>query len=200
MVLFGFLSEKPEYSAKIKPFIALAPVTTVGHIKSPIRYIADIPLIKSIATLIGGELNLPETLINLFANRVCEWTGIKGICTSIFYLFGGYDPQQFNTTRLPLYIAHGFEGTSWWNLVHFGQSIKSNRFAKFDFGLIGNLRKYGSWKPPQYNLAAIDSKNIILISSPSDPLADPDDIEQLRKSLQGKFIVDNLFTINTIFV
>lgn len=39
-IMFGLLATKPEYNEIVKPFIALAPVASVGHVESPIRYFA----------------------------------------------------------------------------------------------------------------------------------------------------------------
>lgn len=39
-IMFGLLATKPEYNDIVKPFIALAPVASVGHVESPIRYFA----------------------------------------------------------------------------------------------------------------------------------------------------------------
>ncbi|KAL1482214.1 hypothetical protein MTO96_033951 [Rhipicephalus appendiculatus] len=40
LVLFGLLAERPEYNDKIELFAAMAPVTTVTYMRSPIRYLA----------------------------------------------------------------------------------------------------------------------------------------------------------------
>ncbi|XP_015783042.1 gastric triacylglycerol lipase [Tetranychus urticae] len=187
MQLFGLLSEKPEYSAKVKPFISLAPVTHMAHITSPVRLIAKVPFLQKIAKLLGGELRLPTTLIDLFADKICEEKLVKEMCASIFYLFGGHS-EQFNTTRLPVYIAQGFWASSWWNLVHYGQAINNDRFAKFDFGWIENYQRYGSLKPAEYKMSAINSQDIFILSAVNDPLANRQDMETLRKSLQVPFI------------
>uniref|UniRef100_T1K486 Uncharacterized protein n=1 Tax=Tetranychus urticae TaxID=32264 RepID=T1K486_TETUR len=107
----------------------------------------------------------------------------KEMCASIFYLFGGHS-EQFNTTRLPVYIAQCFWATSWWNLVHYGQAINNDRFAKFDFGWIENYQRYGSLKPAEYKMGAINSQDIFILSAVNDPLANRQDMETLRKSLQ----------------
>jgi hypothetical protein len=42
--MFAKASEDQEFAKKIKIFLALGPVTTVGHITSPVRYLAKVRL------------------------------------------------------------------------------------------------------------------------------------------------------------
>ncbi|XP_053209378.1 gastric triacylglycerol lipase-like [Panonychus citri] len=187
-IIFGLLVEQPEYSKKINPFIALAPVAYVGHITTPIRPIAHIPGLKEALTVGGGEINLPKPLIDLAASEFCTRPLVDQTCASIFYLIGGYDPEQFNITRISVYVDGGFCGTSSWTLNHYAYNYVNDQFARYNFGPIGNLEKYGSIDPPKYNLSAINLGNIVLITSDFDPLSDPTDLMTLKKSLKVPFI------------
>ena len=40
LVMFGLLASQPRFNKIVKPFVALSPVAHVGHIKSPIKYLA----------------------------------------------------------------------------------------------------------------------------------------------------------------
>ena len=186
MIMFGFLSERPEYTDKVSPFVAMAPIAHVEHITSPIRYLTSIPGLMDFFFTIGGELTLPQILLDTMAQAVCDKTVIREACGSALFLVCGYDAAQFNYTRIAVYLTQALGGTSAWDLLHFGQNIINKGFLKFDYGPIGNLGQYGQIVPPKYDLGAIKSESIILLDSNNDPLSDPEDVEILRKSLKGK--------------
>lgn len=43
-------------------------------------------------------------------------------------------------------------GSSVKQLMHFAQEILSGHFRKYDYGIVGNLIKYGKLTPPDYAL------------------------------------------------
>lgn len=53
---------------------------------------------------------------------------------------------------LPLILTHTPAGTSVKQLLHYAQEILSGHFRKYDYGIIGNLLKYGKIAPPDYEL------------------------------------------------
>ncbi|RWS18703.1 gastric triacylglycerol lipase-like protein, partial [Leptotrombidium deliense] len=191
LIMFALLSERPEYAEIVKPFIALAPVAKVGHIKSPIRYLAENPLLMDFFYYKGGAFFPSSDLINYMAEQFCKFEVIADLCSNILFLFAGYDSTQLNITRLPVYVAHVPSTTSAWNVIHFGQMVVSNKFRKFDFGTIGNLRHYGTTHPPEYNMSRITSENIAIIHSMNDWLGDPEDVLFIQQQLEGKLIVDH---------
>jgi hypothetical protein len=65
------------------------------------------------------------------------------------------------------------------------QRVDLKNFAFYDYGTLRNSKIYGQSIPPNYNLSAITSKNIILISGVNDFLADPTDVDRLRSRLTG---------------
>ena len=67
----------------------------------------------------------------------------------------------------------------------------NKEFLRYDYGTLGNLRKYGSIRPPRYDLSKI-SAPVFLHYSQSDPMADVADVDRLFKELGnpiGKFLV-----------
>lgn len=48
-------------------------------------------------------------------------------------------------------LSHSPAGASTKQFLHFGQNHRAGKFRQYDYGF-GNLGKYGSWKPPEYNL------------------------------------------------
>ena len=191
LLMFGLLSTRPEFNDVIKPFVAMAPVSHVGHIKSPIRYIAHSPLVVEYFKRKGGPFLMNTDLIKKLSNY-CPYHIIKEMCESVTFLFCGPDSRQLNTTRFPVYVSHTPSGTSMLNIVHFAQMINNKKMTFYDYGSKMNKRKYGSKDPPEYPLEKITNQNIAMISSLNDWLADPEDVNILRQKLRVNLIDDYL--------
>ena len=75
--------------------------------------------------------------------------------------------------------------TSAQNLLHFEQLFSSNRFAKFDHGLVKNQELYGgSSLPPEYDLTSITFTNPLpVIYSDNDWFVPVSSVEALRADL-----------------
>jgi hypothetical protein len=82
-------------------------------------------------------------------------------------------------------VGHFPDGTSTLILAHLAQRVDLKNFAFYDYGILKNAKIYGQSMPPNYNLSAITSKNIILISGVNDFLAEPTDVDILRSQLKG---------------
>ncbi|XP_076351713.1 gastric triacylglycerol lipase-like isoform X2 [Tachypleus tridentatus] len=170
LTAFALLSEKTEYNKKVKTLFALAPVATVGYIKSPIKYLA--PYTKDIEVLfrlLGINEFLPNTkFIKFLGDLVCS-TEIRIFCEQVIFLFAGVDPKQTNATRLPVYISHNPAGTSTQNIVHFAQT-----------------------DPPEYLLEKITTP-VVLFWAQDDWLADAVDVALLQprlKHLKKSYLVN----------
>lgn len=186
LIMFGLLSERPEYADIVKPFISFAPVTSVGYITSPVRYLAQDFLLR-ILEYKGGEL-VPDGILRRIFGRICslKLINIPEACTSIAFLIaGGMDKTQINTTRIPIYLRDESYGTSSKNLVHFGQNVINKRYSKYNYGENGNQERYGVPQPPDYILERIRSKNLIFMTGQADAMADQIDLKILRTRLKG---------------
>jgi fermentation-respiration switch protein FrsA (DUF1100 family) len=63
---------------------------------------------------------------------------------------------------------------------------RTSSFAKYDYGLLGNLRRYGAPSPPLYSLSRIPTQKMLLINSARDALADPFDVARLVVELGNR--------------
>lgn len=187
--MFGLLATQPKYNDIIKPYIAMAPVTTVGNVKSPIRFLAKNPILLEYFKYKGGCFLPPAKYVKYIADRVCPGA-FGSLCEDLMFLFSGFDGKEMNKTRTPVYVSHTPAGTSAWDIVHWAQSVNSRRFSKFDYGSKMNRIKYNSDKPPEYKLKKITNKYIALFSAQNDWLADPDDVQALRDALCVDLIED----------
>ena len=87
--------------------------------------------------------------------------------------------------RLGVYTSHMPTSTSAQNLLHFDQLFTSNRFQKFDHGMITNLQVYGRRDPPEYPLANITHRDLYVIYSDNDWFVPLSGVEQLRTDLNA---------------
>jgi lysosomal acid lipase/cholesteryl ester hydrolase len=189
LIMFGVLSSIPKYNSLVKPFIALAPVTSVDESSSPLTHLAYVKPLLSIVRAYNGPFLPSNKLIKFVAKHVCRSKG-PDLCTNLIFLICGFDYAQWNQTRIPVYISQLPAGTSSKNMIHFSQNVKSGLFRKYDYGHFQNWRRYKSLHPPKYDLANITNKEIALFSSMNDWLATPANVDRIRIGLKVKLLED----------
>jgi lysosomal acid lipase/cholesteryl ester hydrolase len=188
--MFGLLATRPEYNDKIKPFVAMAPVAFVGHVKSPIKYIAHSRLLYEFLEKRGGAF-FPTSMFNrVLTDHFCPMSSFKYICSNVVFLLTGFNQEQLNSTRLPVYFANTPAGSSTKNILHYAQGVISKRFAKYNPEVYENKTLLERYSPPEYPLEKITSPYIALMSGLNDWLADPLDVEILRSKLRVKLLDD----------
>ena len=96
MMLFAGLSENKELQGRIKVAFALAPVTRLKNIYSPIKVFAPFESeFKITFEVLGIHQFLPSCeVIQLLADKVCPID--EKMCATISYLVAGYDKKGFN--------------------------------------------------------------------------------------------------------
>ncbi|RWS00483.1 gastric triacylglycerol lipase-like protein 2 [Dinothrombium tinctorium] len=191
MLMFGLLASQPQYCNIIRPFIALSPVTRMAHLKSPFALVCSNPSFFNYLYRRGGALIPNKRALNCICKKGCKFLLFREFCSTILFLFCGFDQEQLNKERLPTYMSHAPAGTSARNMAHLGQNMHSKKFQKFDYGCEKNLKKYGTDATPVYDLKNVDSKNIALLHSQNDFISDPEDLNFLRKEVKGKFFLDH---------
>jgi hypothetical protein len=182
--MFEVLSKSTPMNFIVKPFVALAPVATVGNSKSPIKYLGYDSFLVNHFLKHPGEYMDQGYLTELLAELFCRGPD-KYLCENLIFLLVGYDSVQMDLKRLPVYMSHLPTGTSKWNLVHFAQAVRSGRMQMLNLGKEGNLRCYGQSTAPLIPLGDISNPNIHLFRSDNDWLADPKDVQHLIDTLRG---------------
>ncbi|PFX17933.1 lysosomal acid lipase/cholesteryl ester hydrolase-like [Stylophora pistillata] len=189
LMAFAELSRNQDLAKKIKAVFGLGPVAYLGHMKSPLKLLADyVPELEDLFVIFGVRDFLPSNdFIHWMATNVCEPPELRLICSSVIFLLCGFDVPQLNLTRLPVYVSHTPAGTSVKNLVHFNQLYKSSKFQMYDYGSPEkNKEHYGTATVPQYNASAI-TVPIALYYGGNDWLADPSDVKILMQKLTSKW-------------
>ncbi|XP_074600569.1 lysosomal acid lipase/cholesteryl ester hydrolase-like [Brevipalpus obovatus] len=184
--MFALLADRPEYSKKVKPFIALGPAVRMDNSRASI---VGFPFVQDLLITAGHRCFGPSFLTRKFA-KFCENPIFNKICAQLSGVLLGFDKKMINETRLPIYVWNDPSGTSCWNLAHFGQIIHNKQFKKMDYGWRKNLERYGSVHPPKYDLAKIDSPDIALFYGPADTTVGAGDVDKLIDELQVDLLLD----------
>lgn len=187
--MFAHLSSNPEFIKKLNIFIALGPVGTIKNIEVEfLRKAKEFPLFD-LLIMNGVYEFLPNFQANFLFYSVCEKFG--KVCDKIIEFFADMKVDEVdNVERLPVILAHETGGTSVMNMIHYYQMINYDEYKvqRFDYGTLENIRKYGKVDPPLFNFSNIPGP-IALFSGSLDRLADPKDVEWLRKSLRPGVVV-----------
>lgn len=182
-MMFGLLATFPDYSEKIKPFIAMAPAPFVGNTTYIFRAMSRSVILESM--LSHPKEMMSNRLVSGMVSDICE-QNLAAFCKKVIDYVFFEQIKNLDPTRLSAIVPHYPSGTSTVNIVHWGQIIRDNQFQMYDFGGWENVKKYGVSSPPIYDLSNINSRNISILWGGNDLLVNPKDIRRLIKSLKGK--------------
>ena len=99
----------------------------------------------------------------------------------MLYLLGDLDISLDNLSRIPVFFAHEFGGTSVRNMMHYEQAshYSSSNFCKYSYGDLENMRVYHSTTAPCYEMGAIKAP-IAWWKGTKDKFADDRDVAWLK--------------------
>lgn len=182
LIMFGLLSTQPRFNSLVNRFIALGPAVHLNNVARSVRMLVNSPPFRLYLKSCNKFFYNP-TAIKSFTRYLCPYTG--PLCQSALGALVGYDYEQLNKTRLPVYVNHIPVGTSCKNLRHYSQQFTSNGLTMFDMGGKYNLLKYGTVHPPEYKINQISLNNSIsLIYGLNDFMATPVDVERIKSDLK----------------
>lgn len=192
---FIMTSERPEYNDKIILAHMMAPVAFMSNLVSPfVRALSPfVDQVEWIMGMLGVYEFMPTTdMMEKGGYWLCRDTSLfQEVCANALFLIGGFNSAQLNRTILPDILANTPAGAAVGQLVHYGQGVNSGKFRQYDYGLLENIRIYGSTSPPDYKLDKITCP-IALHYSNNDWLAALKDVDELASKLKssiGKFRV-----------
>ncbi|XP_049768597.1 lipase 3-like [Schistocerca cancellata] len=194
-VFYVMASTRTDYNDKIRLMSSLAPIGYVSHMTSPVFQVLSLFIdeLSILTQLIGlGEFLPSNEFITMAGEIMCsDGAFTQDICANIMFLIGGFNEAEMNKTMIPVIMGHDPAGCSTKQLIHYGQEIQSGHFRQYDFGMLGNLEKYGSFWPPDYDISKITAK-VALHYSNNDWCAALQDVDRLYKELPnciGRFLV-----------
>ncbi|XP_045761308.1 lipase 3-like [Maniola jurtina] len=177
-------SLRPDYNEKVRLSVQLAPVAWMKNIKSPVPKIItrQSKEIRTILEEVGfNELFAKHQITHFLSELLCQ-IAPNELCGTILAFSTGYELGSITSLNLAIAVGHTFVGVSAKTLAHFAQSIDSGQFRRYDEGKFENIRKYGSAKPPRYDVSRITSP-IVLMSAKNDWLTPVEDLDILISRL-----------------
>ncbi|KAI1298469.1 Lysosomal acid lipase/cholesteryl ester hydrolase [Halotydeus destructor] len=155
-VMVGTLSYHPKYNRILKPVILFG----FGNIASkPYNTLAsdvEADILRAFPGPLLPKFKLTSTVLTAFCSPP-----VLEICAQLLMSAVGYDSNNLNRTRFPVYLSQFPAGTSTWEMAHASQiSRRGNCYAHFDYGQSENEKKYGQDFPPCYDLKQVTNKYI----------------------------------------
>ncbi|CAB3261037.1 unnamed protein product [Arctia plantaginis] len=191
---------RPEYNDKVKIFISLAPICYLHNVLPFMSIAMDLaPVVnEALIALKQEEVLGSNSSSTAFVNTLCSPTtiGYQLCLLNGLFLMTGSDTKEIESSFLPVILGHFPAGTSRRNLLHLVQIRAKQRFANYDFGMVGNLLHYNSLAAPEYDLSKVTMK-VALIAAKNDKISTIKDVNLLRKQLPN--VVDYKIIKNKLF-
>ncbi|KAI1307979.1 Lipase member K [Halotydeus destructor] len=111
--------------------------------------------LNQVALPVLPKMKLTSTVLTAFCSPP-----IQDACAILLQLVVGFDPENLNKTRFPVYISQVPAGSNTWKTAQGLQKMPKNCFPKFSYGPLENRRKYGQDEPPCYNLSRVTNRFI----------------------------------------
>lgn len=151
-------STKPEYNSKINILIALGPVCYLDNYKWPINGIIEFgkDINKLLLLFDKQEIFDDNSLTTIAMRKLCTKAYIGyDVCANVFFIFAGYDVEEFEAGMYYTVIGHYPKSTSRKTILHLVQVAQRGSFSQFDNGSEGNLERYNTTGPPDYDLSKV---------------------------------------------
>lgn len=196
LMMFIAQSYNPKFwAAKIKPFVAMAPVAFIPNVyfglpRALLNLISPLLTPTQVNELVKGQVLAKSAATERSLDIICLPKWSEPVCDLILTVMLGNNFLRANRTLTPTVAHHIPEGTSILNALHFGYMIKTKQFQAFDFGARENLRRYGSAQNPRYKIENIVSPDIAFVSGQSDTLATMSNVATTRSMLRVRLVDD----------
>lgn len=175
---------QPNIVDMVEAAALLCPISYLGHISSRLVLRAVSIHLDQILMALGlHQLNFRSDTDVQIMDSLCDG---HLDCNDLLSSITGKN-CCFNNSRLDFYLEYEPHPSSTKNLHHLFQMIRTGDFAMYDYGLLGNLKRYGHLRPPSFNLADIPkSLPLWMAYGGNDALADIRDVKHTISELQSK--------------
>ncbi|KAA8545816.1 hypothetical protein F0562_020733 [Nyssa sinensis] len=175
---------QPDIVKMVEAAALLCPISYLEHISARfVLRIVSLHLDQVIVAMGIHQLNFKSDVGTYILDSICdEHLDCNDLLTSIT----GKN-CCFNNSRVDFYLEYEPHPSSSKNLNHLFQMIRKGTFAKYDYGMWKNLKKYGQLKPPKFDLSRIPKSLPLWMGyGGNDALADVTDVQHTLKELQSK--------------
>ncbi|XP_077293220.1 lipase 3-like isoform X1 [Arctopsyche grandis] len=169
---------RPDLASKMASFIALAPAIYMTNVRPLVQLVDKLHLPKFLKKIGINALVLNKNLQKYLASQFCSpSTPADDVCFALFFLLVGEDYEQVDWEKSPV-IFNRFQSIGVQQLEHFVQLITRDTLSKFDYGKEDNLIRYGTEKPPDYNIT-INVAPVVIYYAENDKLISVNDTNKL---------------------
>nr|XP_029712296.1 lipase 1-like [Aedes albopictus] len=180
-------SARPEYNDKIALMVALAPTVFFKQIRSPlVRFMMPTRFERIMRFFISRNVYgwMPSSRFQRMLRQLLCRPGSysENFCSELLNVLFGPHPKAYDERAMAVHNGHVPAGGSFYQEIHFVQIARSGRFQQYDFGREENVRRYGSVKPPGYQLER-STAPIALFYGLNDWLVHPRNVDNLVKVL-----------------
>lgn len=187
-VFFIAMIKHPDLNAKIELMIALSPLSSFANFNAIFRALTPFTdPIENFLRLLRTRVFLDsEVAGDRLFDIACEQTYSQArFCREVFILVSGPNRKNLDPALIPLMNANFMTGTSVAVIAQFAQNYNAGEtFQAYDYGTEGNLQKYGSTKPFEYDLTKITAP-IYVFSGAVDRIVTAKDVDWLLTKLRN---------------
>ncbi|KAK6946047.1 AB-hydrolase lipase domain [Dillenia turbinata] len=175
---------QPKIADMVEAAAFLCPISYLAHVSAPlVLRMVQMHLDQMIMAMGIHQLNFRSERGIHILDSVCDG---HLECNNLLTSITGKN-CCFNNSRVNFYLEYEPHPSSSKNLNHLFQMIRKGTFAMYDYGTLKNLRQYGQFKPPAFDLGQIPkSLPIWMAYGGNDALADFTDMQQTLKELQSE--------------
>ncbi|XP_062703827.1 lipase 1-like [Aedes albopictus] len=186
VVFLVMTSMHPQYNQKIASAHLSAPPAFLSRSTAPVtsmsgEILSALLLMDSLGVHSIGDRFNSEPL--MYVKRAIDASVIREewIMETAYYL-AGEDREGFNMSVIPDLTAAFPAGGSLRQFTHYVQCHRSGRFAQYDYGREGNLKRYGHSTPPAYPLELV-TVPVAMYYGSNDQFVAVEDVDLLAKKL-----------------
>ncbi|KAL5205772.1 hypothetical protein ABZP36_033981 [Zizania latifolia] len=174
----------PEIAKMISSAALLCPISYLDHVSASfVLRAVGMHLDQMLLTMGIHQLNFRSDMGVQIVDSLCDDERVD--CSNLLSSITG-ENCCFNASRIDYYLEYEPHPSSTKNLHHLFQMIRKGTFAKYDYGLLGNLRCYGQLRPPPFDLSSIpESLPIWMGYGGLDELADITDVQRTIRELRS---------------
>ncbi|KAE8785590.1 Triacylglycerol lipase 1 [Hordeum vulgare] len=174
----------PEITKMISAAALLCPISYLDHVSASfVLRAVGMHLDQMLLTMGFHQLNFRSAMGVQIVDSICDDGHVD--CNDLLSSITG-ENCCFNGSRIDHYLEYEPHPSSTKNLHHLFQMIRKGTFARYDYGLWGNLRRYGGLSPPPFDLSSIpESLPMWMGYGGLDELADVTDVARTIKELRS---------------
>ncbi|KAF7128102.1 hypothetical protein RHSIM_Rhsim11G0159500 [Rhododendron simsii] len=175
---------EPDIVKMVAGAALLCPITYLEHVSAPlVLRLVSMHLDQVVLALGIHQLNFKSDILAEILDSVCEGhVDCKDLLTSIT------GPNCcLNMSQVDFFLEYEPHPSSSKNLNHLFQMIRKGTFARYDYGRSKNIRRYGQFEPPSFDLSRIPKSLPMWMGyGANDDLADLTDFQHTLRELESQ--------------